>query len=73
MGLGTVALSSPMSTPVKPALYSGATRLSLDVRLVGSVSVKVDSSMSAPVMTCLLPPFAYRASAALQTCRRLRE
>ncbi len=55
---------------MKPALYSGATRLSLEVRLVGSVSVKVDSSMSAPVMTCLLPPLAYSASAALQTCRQ---
>jgi len=55
---------------VKPALYSGATRLSLDVRLVGSVSVKFDSSMSAPVMTCLFPPLAYSASAASQTCRR---
>ena len=57
-----------IDAPVNPALYSGATRLSLEVRLVGSVSVNVDSSISAPVMTCLLAPLAYSASAALQTC-----
>ena len=51
-------------------MYSGATRLSFEVRDVDSVSVKVDCSSSAPVMVCVLGLLENSASVASQTFRQ---